>query len=236
MNVNEMYNSEIFFKRLSEISGLNTQKEIADKFLFSERKVSSWHNKIPSIHDLLSIAYEYHCSIDYLLGMDSAETLATKQYTARDVCRILTAIDREYDLIFNITEEEANYDDKYDPSENDNVVQSRTCVDLRFYPHSYIINEVQTGYKVPEYADVAGFPKNTAVYNHSGVHINNYLNNYAKVRELDIYPDIKRHLVDALINKVPNTLPIHSPDYEMKLNIPENLFDTVDFMNLPDAY
>lgn len=216
MNVNEMYNPQIFFKRLMEISGLKTQKEIADKFVLTERKVSSWHGKIPSIHDLLSIAYEYHCSIDYLLGMDSVETLATKQYSARDVCRILTVLDKQYGLEMIKEEENLNQDDINDKSDEylSCEFKSRAAVSLKFPAHCQYVGENI------EFDENGNVYNTIPEYNHSGVYINIYLSDYidAKKGLSSLNEAMRDKVYELMIDEVPADMPPSSSNKRLLEN------------------
>lgn len=54
-----------------------TQVQLADKLGVSKQTVSNWENGNipPSIDMLLSVIEYFHCSADYLLGLDGLRTI-----------------------------------------------------------------------------------------------------------------------------------------------------------------
>lgn len=65
------YNGQLFLDRLKTVTGLNTQKDLAAALGVYQGTVSKWKNTPPAGETLVKIAALYHCSIDFLLGIQS---------------------------------------------------------------------------------------------------------------------------------------------------------------------
>lgn len=175
-----VFNREIFFKRLEEISGMTKQVALAERLNISTTKISDWHTgkAVPGLHDLLQIADEFQCSIDYLLGLE--DNSPVKIYTARDVCRIITELDRQYGIAFHKTDEEPNGTDQNFLYEmyGDNVQATKcTRMWLSVTPHFEDVTEYEEDY------DGAPIQVGPDEYSSASREINKYLLKYYGVRQ-----------------------------------------------------
>lgn len=86
-------NEQIFKKNIEYLTGETKQNKIADKLNVSESKISKWFsgNLLPTLEDLLTIAEEYNCSIDWLIGQKKNSRTALSVY---EVCKQITDLAR----------------------------------------------------------------------------------------------------------------------------------------------
>lgn len=70
-----------------------SQKEVASSIGVSASVISNYESgeRTPSIENLISLAYLYHCSADYLLGIDKADTVKLLDVSMLD--------DKQYKLL-----------------------------------------------------------------------------------------------------------------------------------------
>lgn len=91
------FNKEMFVKRLMEVSGCETQKELADRIGCDVSTISKWNNPErndkPQISLIMQAANVLGCSVDYLLGIDD---VSSKGLTVRDICKTLIEMDKTF--------------------------------------------------------------------------------------------------------------------------------------------
>ncbi|MBQ6364726.1 MAG: helix-turn-helix transcriptional regulator [Lachnospiraceae bacterium] len=194
--------------RLMEVSGLNQEQLGAslEEYGINKDKISLWRRgrSLPKADKLFTIARKFNCSIDYLIGISDKNPNSTAtQYTARDVCRMLTEIDEQYHFIFDSEEEPLNDEDieLLVPSPEQEQIDflkklTRKRIIFSFITHAQRIygDEIDT-------------------FNTACLHINNYLLKYKPLKEsLIFFPSEKDRLytrskIEELLRRVPDELP-----------------------------
>lgn len=95
------FNHDLFKERLRAVTKGKKQKDIATEIGVAESSVSKWCNSrakpesVPRAVDLLAISQKYGCSVDYLLGNDTATGVSVKA-----ICQAIVDADRYFGIIF----------------------------------------------------------------------------------------------------------------------------------------
>lgn len=85
------YSGKKFLERLQSLTGNKSQAALAAELGITQGTVSKWKNIPPSGRDLIKIVETYHCSIDYLLGIEKPkEPAAVPSYP--DLLRCIDAL------------------------------------------------------------------------------------------------------------------------------------------------
>lgn len=88
-----------FGKKLCELRKQNhmTQQVLSERLCVTKATVSSYEtgNRLPSYDILIRIAYIFHVSVDYLLGISEKNYLSVEGLTERQI-EILTALISEF--------------------------------------------------------------------------------------------------------------------------------------------
>lgn len=116
MSTLKQFDGNILVERLMEVSGLNQEQLGAslEEYGISKNTISLWHRglSLPKVDKLYAIARKFNCSIDYLVGIsDKNPNDTATRYTARDVCRMLTEIDKQYNFKYLTQTEPLNGND-----------------------------------------------------------------------------------------------------------------------------
>ena len=93
------YNYEIFIRNLKSITNGATNIAIAAAADTTSSTVSKWKkgSSTPTVEQLIGIANKYHCSVDYLLGIDTKEN--TDTLSVRDACKLMIRLKNRFDGI-----------------------------------------------------------------------------------------------------------------------------------------
>lgn len=91
------YNYEIFIRNLKSITNGATNIDIAAAADTTSSTVSKWKkgSSTPTVEHLIGIANKYHCSVDYLLGIDTKEN--TDTLSVRDACKLMIRLKDRFD-------------------------------------------------------------------------------------------------------------------------------------------
>lgn len=203
----KQFDGNTLVDRLMEVSGLNQEQLGAslEEYGINKDKISLWRRgrSLPKADKLFTIARKFNCSIDYLIGISDKNPAGTAtQYTARDVCRILAEIDKQYNFIFDDPVEEPLTDEDIElliPSPEKGQIDflkkfTRKRMVISFTSH------VQKTY---------GEEQDTL--NTACLHINNFLHWYKPYKESpkfsekeELYTKTK---IEELLRRVPDELP-----------------------------
>ncbi len=99
MGNKRIFDYDLFLKRVYEVAGTDINDRLTEMLNLPHGKFTKWKTgKGPSIQDLLQIADEFNCSIDYLLGLDTteADTDSPAELSPETACRFIHRLHEKY--------------------------------------------------------------------------------------------------------------------------------------------
>lgn len=207
MGNKRIFDYDLFLKRVYEVAGTTVNDRLTEMLNLPHGKFSKWKSSgAPSVQDLLQIADQFNCSVDYLLGLDSNPSGTTpKKYTARDICRLITEIHKQYHLkiVRSDEKEKPNADDYsfYEDVYGDEGPSPATHyrVWFSFSPHIY------------EYESSNGEPMRE--WNFAHLHIAEFLEKYywlltqPNIADSESGKEMLTDILNAVLNSVPDAQP-----------------------------
>ena len=213
MRNKRVFDYDLFLKRLYEVAGTTVNDRLTEMLNLPHGKFSKWKQSgAPSVQDLLQIADQFNCSVDYLLGLE--DNTPVKRYTVRDVCRLITEIDKQYRLkiVPSIETEKPNSDDYdfyndmyggYDDVYNTDhpPIPEYPRVWISFSPHIY------------EYKQKNGEP--IFEFNHSGIYITEFLKKYLWLKSQPNIADSEsgKDMLTIILKDILNSVPDEQPPF-----------------------
>ena len=124
--MNTTYNREHFKKAIEKVSHGDSQTKIAKNALSNQSTVSKWldieGSAMPSAENLLALAVNYNCSVDYLLGIEpSKEDLLNKTPSFEELLNCIVALSLHSSAVLSHSAEATEMDLSSNPDES-NIV------------------------------------------------------------------------------------------------------------------